>query len=95
MFSDRYVVVCGVKSINYHAQLSGQPVYAYHFDYRGSYGMVQLVGQKPEDWGVAHIDELIYLMNNTAYYPTLKKTDEEFKVSRIFVNLWTNFAKTG
>lgn len=51
MFSDRYVNVCGVKSIQLHANLNPRPVYAYRLTYRGSYGMVNLIGQKTEDWG--------------------------------------------
>jgi len=95
MFSDRYVIVCGVKSLQYHAKFSGAPVYPYLFNYRGSYSYVQLLGQKPSDWGVSHLDDLIYLFNNTSTYPTLKTTDEDYKVSRIMIDLWTNFAKIG
>jgi len=41
------------------------------------------------------MDDLIYLFNNTDYYPTLQLQDAEFKMSQIITNLWANFAASG
>lgn len=45
--------------------------------------------------GVSHLNDLVYQFNNTAYYPELKLEDEEYKMSKIMNNLWTNFATFG
>ncbi|CAG7719445.1 unnamed protein product [Allacma fusca] len=95
MLDDRYLKVCGHKAIRYHAELADMPVYAYYLSYRGKYSVVELLGQKPEDWGVAHIDDMIYLTNNTAYYPNLSVNDTEYEMSRIMTSMWANFAAYG
>jgi len=51
MFSDRYVVACGVNGIQYHARYSDKPVYAYRLSFKGKYSVVQLLGQNAQDWG--------------------------------------------
>ena len=51
MLSDRYLGVCTHKAIRYHAQYTGMPVYGYFLDYSGKYGVVQMLGQDPKDWG--------------------------------------------
>lgn len=51
MFGDRYSISCGLKAMRYHSMHTGQPVYAYHLSYSGKYSIVQLLGQKSEDWG--------------------------------------------
>lgn len=78
-----------------HARYSPQPVYAYRLAYRGKYSIVQLLGQSPQDYGVSHLDDLIYLFNNTVYYPNLALEDEEYEVSKIMTRMWSNFARTG
>lgn len=45
--------------------------------------------------GVAHMDELIYLFNNTLYWETLQQGDPEMQMSRIMTNIWSNFAAYG
>lgn len=89
------MVACSWKGIQLHATHSPAPVYAYRFSYRGKYSIVGLLGEKAEDWGVSHLDDLIYLFNNTEYYPTLSREDEEFTVSQIITGMWANFARTG
>lgn len=51
MFGDRYSVACGLKGLRLHAMQTAQPVYAYHLSFNGKYSIVQLLGQKAEDWG--------------------------------------------
>ncbi|XP_021956499.1 venom carboxylesterase-6 [Folsomia candida] len=95
MFGDRYVITCGIRGMQLHARYSPQPVYAYRLAYRGKYSIVQLLGQSPQDYGVSHLDDLIYLFNNTVYYPNLALEDEEYEVSKIMTRMWSNFARTG
>ncbi len=95
MFGDRYSINCGVKGIQLHSRYSAHPVYAYQLGYRGKYSIVQLLGQKTSEWGISHLDDLIYLFNNTAYYPDITVEDEEYKVSKIMTQYWVNFARTG
>ena len=45
--------------------------------------------------GPTHVGDLIYLVNNTEYYSTLKPEDEEYKLSKIMTSMWTNFAIHG
>ncbi|ODM96612.1 Venom carboxylesterase-6 [Orchesella cincta] len=95
MFGDRYSVSCGLKAMRYHSIHTGQPVYAYHLSFNGKYSIVQLLGQNSQDWGASHLNDLVYQFNNTAYYPELKLEDEEYKLSQIMNNMWSNFATHG
>lgn len=51
MFSDRYVIACGVKAMQYHIRYTGQPTYSYKLSFKGKYSIVQLLGQNAKDWG--------------------------------------------
>ncbi|ODM95528.1 Esterase FE4 [Orchesella cincta] len=96
LFGDRFILECGLEAMRYHSQYTGAPVYGYRFSYQGRYSIVQKNGQDPQDWGVAHLDDLIYLFNNTDYFTiTLQPGDEEFRMSQIMTNIWSNFATFG
>ncbi|CAL8102395.1 unnamed protein product [Orchesella dallaii] len=46
--------------------------------------------------GVAHKDDLIYLLNSTDYYSTIDTRDEnEVNMSNIMTGIWSNFAQYG
>jgi len=47
--------------------------------------------------GVSHLDDLIYLFNNTAYYPStaFKVGDEEYNMAKLMTGIWANFATHG
>ena len=77
--------------------LSSHPtlhVYEYLFTHEGAFGYADMIGLQNYSLGVAHADDLHYLFNGHGLeFPALE--GEDFTVRDIFVNMWTNFAKSG
>lgn len=45
---------------------------------------------------MAHLDDIIYLLNNTEHFSEIRTEDtEEFKMSQIITSTWANFADSG
>ncbi|CAL8102398.1 unnamed protein product [Orchesella dallaii] len=95
MLGGRYFLPCALDAIVDHSRYTGEPVYAYEFSYEGKHSVVEGAGQNASDWGVAHIDDLIYLLNSTEYYATINADDAEFSMSNILTGIWYNFAQYG
>ncbi|CAG9795647.1 unnamed protein product [Diatraea saccharalis] len=97
-------------AINYAARkLANElnsPTYYYMFDFYGSFNENMLflatnIHWGIENWGATVADELCYLhvcnriRKNYNYFKGLVATQNELKVLKKMVRLWTNFAKTG
>ncbi|ODM95533.1 Venom carboxylesterase-6 [Orchesella cincta] len=96
MLGDRFFLQCGLDGMRSHSRYTGEEVYGYEFSFEGKYSVVNTFGQNSDDWGVAHMDDLIYLLNSTDYYPTINSVDDnELRMSNIMTGIWSNFAHYG
>ncbi|XP_037793387.1 esterase FE4-like [Penaeus monodon] len=99
LVSDSFYSTCTLEAIENHARGTtyGHRVYAYELQHRGQYTFTELyMGPAPE-WihtDVSHMDDLQYLFSFDNLNISMSK-EEDFFVSRIMVDLWTNFAATG
>ncbi|XP_063595267.1 cholinesterase 2-like [Penaeus indicus] len=99
LVSDSFYSTCTIEAIENHARgtVYGRHVYAYELQHRGQYTFTELyMGPAPE-WmldNVSHMDDLQYLFSFDNLNISMSK-EEDFFVSRIMVDLWTNFAATG
>lgn len=78
-----------LKGILDMAHYVASPVHFYVYDYLNDYSMNAAYGPYPGNLGVSHGDELISLFNTSK-----PLADYDQKVSRLMVNIWTNFAST-
>ncbi|XP_063599423.1 juvenile hormone esterase-like [Penaeus indicus] len=99
LLGDGYFNICVMDAIENHARDTafGNRVYAYELQHRGQYTFTDLYMGPTPDWilnDVSHMDDLQYLFNFDNLNISLSKEEDLF-VSRIMVDLWTNFAVTG
>lgn len=73
--------------------------FVYLFSHKGAASYSELLGGESEKfYGTCHADELIYLFPQQKTNPILYSSipsEEDRKLSRLLVELWVNFAKTG
>lgn len=84
------------ETIRHHLNYVKTPVYYYLFGYRGTNSLTEIFGDKIQDYGVCHADELQYLFPlNDELFPSklLKQSDHD--VTELLTTLWANFARTG
>ncbi|XP_048505716.1 esterase E4-like [Athalia rosae] len=85
-----------LNGIRQHVAVVNSPQYFYAFEYRGAFSFSLSFTGSPENFGVAHADDLIYLFPT---FPlgteseTSMNSDEEMMQS--MVELWTSFAING
>ncbi|KAJ9591664.1 hypothetical protein L9F63_001809, partial [Diploptera punctata] len=96
LYTDRYVVHAVHKAVSLHSTAGHEPIYRYNFAYRGLYSFVDLaeIGNKPENLGVVHMDDLIYLIPMPVFniWPP---GHPDRDVRELMITLWTNFATYG
>ncbi|RZF48951.1 hypothetical protein LSTR_LSTR003027 [Laodelphax striatellus] len=68
-------------------------VYVYRFGYRGAHSVSEKFSHSDEDFGVAHADENLYVLETDFMDPT--STAEDLNMQRHMINMWKTFAKTG
>ncbi|XP_017772304.1 PREDICTED: venom carboxylesterase-6-like [Nicrophorus vespilloides] len=97
LYTDRGFAYGAYQSVLLQSRKSLNPIWLYNFNYRGkfTYGDVFAATNENIDfqWGVCHCDELLYLFTTSDYFPPL--LEEDLKMSKLLVKLWTNFAKFG
>lgn len=71
-----------------------QDIFTYRFDYQGSFSTVSNMLNTKVDTGVAHTDELQYLLNNKMY-PKYSPDSMEYEMVDYMTTMWYQFAKTG
>jgi len=74
-------------------------VFYYNYQHKGSFTFPMAMGFL-EDYGVSHVDELFLMfkfaqVSNSWMGDLALQTDDDIKMSRKLVQLWTNFAKYG
>nr|XP_027217499.1 bile salt-activated lipase-like [Penaeus vannamei] len=97
LYSDRLFDMCHMDAVGQHLRTSQKQVFTYKLQHRGEHQYVSTYFPSVPDWVknyVTHADDLQYLFNQEEYNMTLQR-DEDLFVSRIMVELWTNFAAKG
>ncbi|XP_063600828.1 juvenile hormone esterase-like [Penaeus indicus] len=97
LFSDRLFDMCHLDAVGQHLRTSHQNVFTYRLQHDGEHQFVFGLFPTTPDWYnryIGHADDLLYLFSDLEGNKTLKQ-DEDLFVSRIMVELWTNFATVG
>ena len=93
-FTDHTFWIPAHRTASFLSSFPELHVYEYLFTHEGAFGYADMIGLQNYSLGVAHADDLHYLFNGHGVeFPALE--GEDFTVRDIFVNMWTNFAKTG
>jgi len=90
MFTDSFFLSPDQVSVSLMSKYN-VPIFNYMLTYRGTNTYARLFGDDG-DFGVSHVDDLIYLFKNPAFTLT---TEDELTLSDHMVTFWTNFAKYG
>lgn len=98
LFSDRaflYPLYKTVESYLKYADTTINPVYLYRFAYKGPVSYSTFFTGTNKDFGVGHIDDLIYLFKSPLLFPEFKRNSEMAKLIRMLTDTYINFAKYG
>ncbi|XP_046604923.1 juvenile hormone esterase-like isoform X1 [Neodiprion virginianus] len=86
-------------SVQQHVIHAKNPLYFCSFDYRGTVSYSYMFsGGNEDDWGVAHADELLYLLPGQPEMfgpPGYEFSDTDWHMVDTMVQLWTSFATKG
>lgn len=98
IYSDRSFIYGTYQSVLMHAWRGHSPVWFYNFAYRGEYSYEDHFAATQEtinfNWGVSHCDDLLYLFPSKKFFKPLKAAND-IRMSKIMVQMWTNFAING
>uniref|UniRef100_A0A1B6J7A4 Carboxylic ester hydrolase n=1 Tax=Homalodisca liturata TaxID=320908 RepID=A0A1B6J7A4_9HEMI len=94
MVGDRLFVVNVERAARLQSAARLAPVYFYRFSYRGKHSYSeQMSWGSTENFGVSHGDDTGYMLG--VEYMNPLETDSDRKMSKLMVNMWVNFARTG
>ncbi len=105
--SDRFIAYSTWKWIDLHAKNSDQPVYRYLYSKLRpplkdanltpglAGGTVEGGPKMPEPIGAPHACEIEYAMGNLHLVDVFEWTQEDYQVSKTFMNYFANFIKSG
>nr|XP_027216595.1 cholinesterase 1-like [Penaeus vannamei]XP_027216596.1 cholinesterase 1-like [Penaeus vannamei] len=99
LLGDSFYSMCHVEAVEHHARDAafGFRAFAYELQHRGEHAFSDLFRGPSPAWNLAYVgdsDDLQYLFSFDKLNVSLTKEEDLF-VSRIMVDLWTNFAATG
>ncbi|KAK4874274.1 hypothetical protein RN001_013634 [Aquatica leii] len=78
------------------AEKSNESVYYYRFNYKGRHSFFYLPDtNNTVPYGVAHLDDLIYLFHNSKRFTEYREDDPETDTIEKMTTLWTNFVRFG
>lgn len=75
------------------ASASDSPIFVHEFNYRGSKSLSAAFTQTTRDYGVVHVDDLLYLFRIPLLYPVEQHTAEDTKAKEFFMERVVNFVK--
>lgn len=79
-----------------YANVSENPVYLYNFAYKGNLSYTMQFTGTDIDFGVGHIDDLIYFFKSPAVFPDENdRSSPRAQVTRALVDTYVEFAVTG
>ncbi|XP_031343226.1 venom carboxylesterase-6-like [Photinus pyralis] len=83
------------ETVRLHKKHADSEVFLYLFGHRGAGSYSEMQGEMSTNYGVNHCDELFYLFPYMETHLPFKKPDAfDNRISKVFTNLWTNFAAT-
>ncbi|XP_066257357.1 venom carboxylesterase-6-like isoform X1 [Euwallacea similis] len=96
IFSDR-LFVSGIETI---AQLQSQAVksniYCYHYNYRGSSSLSDLISRSDTNIGVSHGDDTILILKLEVIFPQYElSTEVDKQTSKLLIDMTTSFMEKG
>ncbi|KAB0794137.1 hypothetical protein PPYR_13757 [Photinus pyralis] len=78
------------------AEKSNESVFYYRFNYKGRHSFFYLPDSNHTvPYGVAHMDDLIYLFHNSKQFTDYKEDDPETDTIEKMTIMWVNFVKLG
>ncbi|CAL8094832.1 unnamed protein product [Orchesella dallaii] len=96
MTSDRYLIFGTIRGLQVHANYYPSGTYLYYFAFtEGNHNLANFLGYKGSEWGAGHTEDIFFLFNNTGAYTGHEQEDPDTELSKIMINLMTNFADTG
>ncbi|XP_044583859.1 venom carboxylesterase-6-like [Cotesia glomerata] len=93
MIGDRLYTADGVKAAKMMANINKSPVFFYYFTYKGAESVSHAMTKTKKDWGVAHGDDLYYIIESPAKNPTT--TPKDRMMQRELLDFWISFATNG
>lgn len=98
MYTDRsfhYPFYKAIEAYIKYANTTKNPVYLYKFAYKGSLSYSRLFTGTDRDFGVGHIDDLIYLFKTPAVFREFATGSDAAQLIRALVGTYVQFAKHG
>lgn len=98
MFTDRAFYHPLYKSIEAYLQYADtkyNPVYFYRFAYKGPASYSIIFTGTMDDFGVGHLDDLIYMFRTPPLFPEFPKNSPYAAVIKDLIDTLVNFAKEG
>lgn len=98
MFTDRafhYPFYKALENYLNYADTVQNPVYLYKFAYKGSLSYSRLFTGTDKDFGVGHIDDLIYLFKTPLLFPEFARGSDSAQMVRSLVGTYVQFAIYG
>lgn len=98
MFTDRafyHPLYKTVEAYLQYADTKYNPVYLYRFAYKGPASYSLVYTGTPNDFGVGHLDDLIYMFQTPVIFPAFPKNSAFAALTKDLVATFVNFAKSG
>lgn len=98
MFTDRAFYHPYYKTIETYLQYADtkyNPVYLYRFTYKGPISYSLLYTGTKDDYGVGHLDDLIYMFRTPALFPEFPKDSPYAALIKDLITTYVNFARNG
>lgn len=92
MSTDYYFGRPFYRTMQWMVKSTGQPVYGHYFNYRGHKSFSNYFARSLRDYGVFHVDDLLYLFRIRALYP-IQLLGDDFKAKEFFKPHILNFIK--
>ncbi|XP_017785446.1 PREDICTED: venom carboxylesterase-6-like [Nicrophorus vespilloides] len=94
LYTDGWFLNGADQAVALHKKYLKHPIYYYLFGYRGVASFSEVFGDKHNNYGVCHADELQYLFPVAdGLFPDKTHTESDKKVAKLMTTLWVNFAK--
>ena len=96
MYSDAWFTHAAYTSIRDYLEKQSSPIYYYYFAYRGSASFSRIFGDREQNYGVSHADELQYLFPvGEQLFKDTPLSEKDHEMVDIITSLWYNFANSG
>lgn len=84
-----------VEAYLQYADTKYNPVYLYRFAYRGPASYSLVYTGTTDNFGVGHLDDLIYMFRTSAIFPEFPKNSPYADLIKDLIETYVNFAKIG